>query len=60
VAEDIDQRQVSVNMVTNLGAYSLDFGEEKNLLLLPGFKIRIIQLAAQSPHQLRYHGLMIK
>jgi len=36
------------------------FGEGKNLLLLPRFKIRIVQLTAQSPHQLHYHGLTIK
>jgi hypothetical protein len=36
------------------------FGGKKNLLLLPGFKIRIVQLAAQSPYQLHYHGLTIK
>ena len=57
-----NQRQASVNMVKKKPGWvqSGHFGQEKNLLLLPGFKIRIFQLAAQSPHQLHYHGLMIK
>jgi len=34
------------------------FGEKRNLLLLlPGFKIRIIQLTAQPSYQLQYHRL---